>query len=254
MTRKLGETVKKTIAYSQAWKCNICQGLLPSAYQIDHVVPHSIMSDDSDDNLQALCPNCHSKKTQSEHVRIFQFKKKRALDDHHLCWFCLKKIGNNMVCSCDKTLKKITFNTEKNLSSMIMSFDKYCYIEERPSRVLGRRLGRKHHEPKSRDDDVLRVKLEPRKITVNGDNQFDISDDFEYTVDYVAQCVFAATINRKFSKTFSGVEVDISFGEEPNDLDGLILLLDSGLKLLLPERIFFNPDTVSYNYFITDLV
>lgn len=246
--RKLSETIKKTVAHSQSWKCNICQGLLPSTYQIDHVVPHSIIFDDSFDNLQALCPNCHSKKTQSEHVRIFKFKKKRALDNHQLCWFCLEKIEDNMVCSCDKkTLKKITFDIKK--ISSIMSFDKYCYIEEtRPTKIVGRRIGRKHHEPTPRRNNMLRIKLEPDKITINEDQQFDILS--EYNVKYVAQCVFAAIINKNFSKTFSEVEVDISFGEEPNDLDGLIDLLDSELKLFLPENIFLNVNTVSYTYFI----
>ena len=58
--RKLSEATKKNVAYSQRWTCNICQILLPPTYQVDHIVPHAILADDSPDNLQALCPNCHS--------------------------------------------------------------------------------------------------------------------------------------------------------------------------------------------------
>jgi 5-methylcytosine-specific restriction endonuclease McrA len=65
-TRKLGESIKKQVAYRQQYKCSSCLLLLPPSYQIDHIIPHSISGDDTIDNLTALCPNCHSNKTQKE--------------------------------------------------------------------------------------------------------------------------------------------------------------------------------------------
>ena len=35
-----------------------------SGYDIDHIVEHCFEKDDTKENLQALCPNCHSVKTK----------------------------------------------------------------------------------------------------------------------------------------------------------------------------------------------
>ena len=78
-SRKLKESDKKIIASSQFWKCKICENMLTSSYQIDHIIPFSISQDDSYNNLQALCANCHSYKSQKENNRILQFKKISAL-------------------------------------------------------------------------------------------------------------------------------------------------------------------------------
>lgn len=46
-------------------KENSCSGIFDLAgYEIDHVIPHCISQDDSESNLQALCPPCHKVKTK----------------------------------------------------------------------------------------------------------------------------------------------------------------------------------------------
>ena len=89
MSRRLTESRKKTIAAKQGFKCAnkdsivvpeyICKlwqnsdGIFDEAgYEIDHKVEFSITKDDSDENLQALCPMCHRVKTK----RYNQQKKK----------------------------------------------------------------------------------------------------------------------------------------------------------------------------------
>ena len=54
------------IAASQHWMCNQCSEELSSCFQIDHIVPWSESFDDSDENLQALCVECHLDKTAEE--------------------------------------------------------------------------------------------------------------------------------------------------------------------------------------------
>ena len=87
MSRKLSEAAKKRIAGNQHYKCankpganlkglgqyscplwkiknKTIRGSFDAAgYDIDHIVEYSITQDDSDDNLQALCLNCHRSKT-----------------------------------------------------------------------------------------------------------------------------------------------------------------------------------------------
>ncbi len=68
--RTIGAAESKRIAAGQRWKCNACGELLPSAYEIDHIVALADGGSDVVDagNLQALCPNCHADKTQRERI------------------------------------------------------------------------------------------------------------------------------------------------------------------------------------------
>ena len=64
--RKVSETTKKVVAANQKWHCNMCKNMLDASYEVDHVVPLYKGGDNSVNNLQALCRNCHGKKTISD--------------------------------------------------------------------------------------------------------------------------------------------------------------------------------------------
>lgn len=76
MTRRVSETLKKTIAHRQRYHCANCQQMLPPSYQVDHIIPlfvdvYGTRTEylNSAANLQALCPNCHSIKTQADSMK-----------------------------------------------------------------------------------------------------------------------------------------------------------------------------------------
>tara|TARA_B100000131_G_scaffold256870_1_gene251710 strand:+ start:129 stop:497 length:369 start_codon:yes stop_codon:yes gene_type:complete len=54
---------KKIVASNQKWNCNICKNMLDETYEIDHIRPLYKGGTNNIINLQALCPNCHRKKT-----------------------------------------------------------------------------------------------------------------------------------------------------------------------------------------------
>jgi 5-methylcytosine-specific restriction endonuclease McrA len=75
-TRRVSETLKKIVAHNQRYTCLMCRRMLPPSYQVDHIVPlytdvYGTQSDylNSAQNLQALCPNCHSVKTQHDLIK-----------------------------------------------------------------------------------------------------------------------------------------------------------------------------------------
>ena len=226
--RKLTETVKKTVAYSQEWRCKTCEVLLPPSYQIDHIVPHSILEDDSIDNLQALCPTCHANKTQIEQPRIVKYKHKRARENHQLCWFCLQRVDSTMSCCCDKTLRNIDTSNKK--LSLISAFDKFCHIADEPNCPL-----------------VLTLKRDA--VIVNDTHRYPVETEEEYHSSFIAQCVFLATHTKKCSKLYNSVDITIEFGEQPFDPDGLIDMLDLDLRKLITKRIFSTTD-VQWSYLI----
>ena len=61
--RNVNNTVKKLIAANQKWTCNKCHEILDASYEIDHIVPLYKNGNNNVNNLQALCRNCHGKKT-----------------------------------------------------------------------------------------------------------------------------------------------------------------------------------------------
>ena len=61
---------KKMVASDQKWKCNHCQETLDYTYEVDHKVPLFKGGGNTMDNLQALCRNCHGKKTAMDRQSI----------------------------------------------------------------------------------------------------------------------------------------------------------------------------------------
>jgi 5-methylcytosine-specific restriction protein A len=66
--RNVPESVKKYVAANQYWKCKGCNNLLDETYEIDHILALEDNGTNDLDNLQALCRNCHGKKTARNNI------------------------------------------------------------------------------------------------------------------------------------------------------------------------------------------
>lgn len=64
--RQVTEKTKKIVAGGQEWKCAMCYQILPPTYEVDHILRLEFGGSNDISNLQALCPNCHRKKTMFE--------------------------------------------------------------------------------------------------------------------------------------------------------------------------------------------
>jgi 5-methylcytosine-specific restriction endonuclease McrA len=65
------ESQKRRCAARNEWKCGICQCILPSTYEVDHIIPlHRGGLDDIETNAMVCCPNCHRDKTQKERIQL----------------------------------------------------------------------------------------------------------------------------------------------------------------------------------------
>lgn len=67
--RRVSESMKKHIASEQKWKCNLCHSILDGSYEIDHIIPLYKGGGNQAANLQALCRNCHGKKTMDDRFK-----------------------------------------------------------------------------------------------------------------------------------------------------------------------------------------
>lgn len=63
---KVTAKMKKIVASSQNWKCAICLNMLDATYEVDHIIPLYKGGNNEMLNLQALCRNCHGKKTLND--------------------------------------------------------------------------------------------------------------------------------------------------------------------------------------------
>ena len=64
--RKVSNLTKKKVASCQQWKCKSCSSLLDECFEIDHIICIKDGGSNEESNLQALCPNCHRKKTNND--------------------------------------------------------------------------------------------------------------------------------------------------------------------------------------------
>lgn len=68
--RSWGAPEQKIVGARQFWRCAHCNCLLPASYEVDHVKPlWEGGADCIDTNAEALCNNCHGRKTQKESIR-----------------------------------------------------------------------------------------------------------------------------------------------------------------------------------------
>lgn len=67
--RSYSTTHRIEIAFKSKYKCNMCDVLLPPTFQVDHIIELQDGGDDTYDNCQALCPNCHAEKTRANILR-----------------------------------------------------------------------------------------------------------------------------------------------------------------------------------------
>lgn len=66
--RNVSNATKRYVAADQKWRCKTCQDLLDASYEIDHIIPLWNQGTNHCSNLQALCANCHAKKTYLENL------------------------------------------------------------------------------------------------------------------------------------------------------------------------------------------
>ena len=249
--RKLKETEKKLIAANQEWKCLSCKSILKSTYQIDHIIPFSISQDDSINNLQALCANCHSLKTQKESNRIVLFKKLRATVNSNLCWFCLEKIDSfENQHSCTRYLKEIKPQKKNNpyeQTNFDLEISKLYHISKSESSTTTSTSSTSTTTsllpiPPMNENELqtLKIKLGRWYIWVN--NYFTDSNDL--TLDDIKKAIHVATKSKSLYKIYKSVEVTITIGRDFDEEtpDDLIEFLYEHLPSILPSRILHNEE------------
>jgi len=67
--RKVSDQLKKIVASQQRWNCKKCKNILDATYEIDHIIALEDGGNNDIQNLQALCRNCHGRKTMEDNIK-----------------------------------------------------------------------------------------------------------------------------------------------------------------------------------------
>jgi 5-methylcytosine-specific restriction endonuclease McrA len=68
--RNVSESTKKIVAANQKWQCGLCHRMLDETYEVDHITPLYKGGSNNIDNLMALDPICHRKKTIADRLNL----------------------------------------------------------------------------------------------------------------------------------------------------------------------------------------
>ena len=66
--RNVTQLMKKKVAANQKWRCGHCSTVLDASYEVDHILALYKGGGNDEQNLVALCRNCHGKKTVEERL------------------------------------------------------------------------------------------------------------------------------------------------------------------------------------------
>lgn len=69
LARQVSQLMKKKVAAQQQWRCGHCQAVLDASFEVDHITPLFRGGENNEQNLVALCRNCHGKKTVEERLK-----------------------------------------------------------------------------------------------------------------------------------------------------------------------------------------
>ena len=239
MNRKpIRESVKKEVSYRQSYKCYKCFELLPPTFQIDHIIPWCISNNDDEENLQALCANCHSHKTQKETMRIIQYKRilSECPKDVTLCWFCVETSTTTTKHSCNKILKDIP-RLVKSQCEIKTSFEEMC------NRY-------KYIKKEEFEDNILKIKVALYSNSIYVDHVIVKFTD-ELDINHIVDAVFMATRSKKNSKKYETIHFTIETANEAEEKSReacMNFIKQSDILEKLPPRIFKDESNIVMLY------
>ena len=67
--RHVSQRLKKEVGARAGWRCERCGQTVNANFEVDHIIPLFNAGDNSIDNLQLLCPDCHRTKTAEDRRR-----------------------------------------------------------------------------------------------------------------------------------------------------------------------------------------
>jgi len=92
MGRAVDAFTRRCVLRRQRNKCAGCHSEL-DVCDIDHMVPYRVCQKHLLNNLQALCPTCHARKTRAEAGALAIYARCEKTQSRRMCWICKRVVS-----------------------------------------------------------------------------------------------------------------------------------------------------------------
>ena len=118
--KNISKVIKDLVLERQGVRCNICNILWNSCFELDHIIPYSICGSDEQDNLQFLCNSCHKYKTYKiDEITRQKIKIKKRISKSRIVSSHRKKYIELMGSNIQKKREDIKYNMINSIYGII---------------------------------------------------------------------------------------------------------------------------------------
>ena len=124
--RQVSTSLRQWVIDSQENQCASCNAFLEETCQVDHIDPLWHGGSNLSSNLQALCPNCHARKSRVEQSCI-----PRATSDSskRFCPLCKSLVSKYFIHACPKfsIVDPSTFTLYRDKKGGVQALNKFVF-------------------------------------------------------------------------------------------------------------------------------
>jgi 5-methylcytosine-specific restriction endonuclease McrA len=142
--RSFRDAHRRMVGARQEWKCARCSIVLPSAFQVDHVVPLWRGGVDCVDNAEALCATCHAQKTQREEIERHEARRRAKIESAKEA----QRVFEANVRNEELKNKKIETRTNGTHTCLSCGLHFYALFKHDTCPVIESRINRRINPPK----------------------------------------------------------------------------------------------------------
>ena len=118
--KNISKVIKDLVLERQGVRCNICNILWNSCFELDHVIPRSIGGADEQDNLQFLCNSCHKYKTYKiDKLTRDKVDKNKRVSKSRIISLHRKKYISLMSANIEKKREEIKYSMVNSIYGII---------------------------------------------------------------------------------------------------------------------------------------
>jgi len=118
--KNISKVIKDLVLERQGVRCNICNILWNSCFELDHIIPRSVGGTDEQDNLQFLCNSCHKFKTYKiDQLTRDKIDKKKRVSKSRIISLHRKNYISLMSSNIERKREEIKYNMVNSIYNII---------------------------------------------------------------------------------------------------------------------------------------
>jgi 5-methylcytosine-specific restriction endonuclease McrA len=118
--KNISKVIKDLVLERQGVRCNICNILWNTCFELDHIIPRSVGGTDEQDNLQFLCNSCHKYKTYKiDQITRDKIERKKRVSKLRIISLHRKNYISLISSNIERKREDIKYNIVNSIYSII---------------------------------------------------------------------------------------------------------------------------------------